>query len=208
MRMRLVRARDAEKRRPCQKEYPMSMKVYCWVPKQHYRGRSKTYSAYELICRSLCGYFMLVRFQDPYFYGEDGSEQFRQSCVGPERSNACRDDMVDPPKSFGYTFNVFLSSKHRKRLLSWVSAQLHKGVDPTVESERAEHIQVLQLKQQYLNTQVPFEHSNGDSNCPDSSPSPSDEYFSDSDDDSDVEIVVGPPKVKVVVDLRSNLTNE
>ena len=58
LRERLMKAREGEARCPCRKEFQYSKKLYCWVPTTWYRGATKAYEAYELVCTSFsfqCG---------------------------------------------------------------------------------------------------------------------------------------------------------
>ncbi len=102
LRLRLVKAREAKKCKPCRKEYPYSRKLYCWIPTRCYRGPSKIYSAYERICQSSWGNVSLIKFQDPHFYGDCGSKQFFLSCLRPTRSNANSDDTKSDSRRFSY----------------------------------------------------------------------------------------------------------
>ena len=194
LRTRLVKAREAEIRAPCSKEYQYSRKLYCWVPSSWYRGATKPYSAYELICTSFSptfGNLSLIKFQDPHFYGAVGAEQFYRACLRPTRPNANSGD-TDVTKRFSYTFCAFLTDSESRRLLSWSQLEIRNGLASNMEWE----LRLINLKRHY-EAEARSEYR------PYSPLSPTDESMSESDSDSDVIEVEGPRREIVVIDLSN-----
>ena len=196
LRDRLMKAREGESRHPCRKEFQYSKKLYCWIPTTWYRGATKAYEAYELVSTSFsfqCGNLSLVKFQDPHFYGSVGAEEFYRACLRPPRPNANSDDKVS--KRFSYTFCAFLTDDENTRLLNWTATIIRDAIACKMEWE----LKLINLKREY-EAQAREEYR------PYSPLSPTDESMSESDDsdsDSSVMEVEGPPKEIVLVDLSN-----
>ena len=190
MRMELMKHRGAAK------QNPIPPLIHCWIPSCHYRGPSHNFRSYCKVSIDKSGSFVLVRFLDPFYVGNEG-EDFRTECLRP--ASAFRDERIDIPEYFDYTFNNFMTKATKERLNSWVETLRRQTTHerPLLPAR----MQIVSNTRRCLPDRMQLSDSPSDEEAPSSSSSPIDELFSDSDDGSDVVEFAGPPIVIAMIDL-------
>ena len=81
-----MRRRGQQKLSPAKLGRNVIPKVFCWLPKSHYRGVSLEFLDYVLEANTADYKFFLVSFIDPFYY--EDPQEFCTQCLRPYRSDA------------------------------------------------------------------------------------------------------------------------